>query len=79
MTYLSQRGAEIHGRSGFAHAAFLISDRNDLHKERGTAVPAVGPTGILPIGLTGETPALPTDRMSVLLRQMMLSVAANGN
>jgi hypothetical protein len=32
MTYFSQRRAEIYGRSGFAHAAFLISDRDDFHK-----------------------------------------------
>jgi hypothetical protein len=30
--YFSQRCPDIYGRSGFAHAAFLISDRDDLHK-----------------------------------------------
>jgi len=28
----------------------------------------VGPTGILPVGSAGETPACPTDKMSVLPR-----------
>jgi len=32
MTYFSQRGAEIHSGRRFAHTAFLISDRDDLHK-----------------------------------------------
>jgi hypothetical protein len=32
MTQFSQCGAEIYGRGSFAHAAFLISDRDDLHK-----------------------------------------------
>jgi hypothetical protein len=32
MTYFSQRRAKIYGRSGFANASFLISDRDDLHK-----------------------------------------------
>jgi hypothetical protein len=32
MTCFSQCCAEIYGRSGFAYAAFLISDRDDLHK-----------------------------------------------
>jgi hypothetical protein len=32
MTQFSQCGAEIYGRGGFAHSAFLISDRDDLHK-----------------------------------------------
>jgi hypothetical protein len=32
MTYFSQRCAEIYGRCGFAHPAFLISDRDDFHE-----------------------------------------------
>jgi hypothetical protein len=32
MTYFSQRRTEIYSRCGFAHTAFLISDRDDLHK-----------------------------------------------
>jgi hypothetical protein len=32
MTYFGQRCAQIYGRGRFAHAAFLISDRDDLHE-----------------------------------------------
>lgn len=31
MTKLGQRGAEIHGGGRFAHAAFLVSNRDDFH------------------------------------------------
>jgi hypothetical protein len=34
MTHLSQRGTEIYGRGRFAHAALLISDRDDFHKSK---------------------------------------------
>jgi hypothetical protein len=45
----------------------LVSNRDDFHfSERTTAVRAVGPTGILPVGFAGGTPACPTDKMSVL-------------
>src|SRR5437899_11253519 len=46
---------------GFATAMIFIY-------KRATAVPPVGPTAFLPVGSAGETPACPTDKMSVLPR-----------
>ena len=62
-----QRGTKVYGRGRFADAAFLVSNRDDFHFSEGsTAVRAVGPTGILPVGFAGGRPACPTDKMSML-------------